>query len=155
MTRVRFRRRVVPVARRRRGPTPPPIRIPGRTRVLGVISSRTSMRRATVTSARSAKRGIRMGCMPIRMGRRRPSRRRVFRMMRGTPRFPNNVPTYLRFLCGGVGCPPVTRRGNARKRIILRFIIRHSNDVNSVGIMGDISPCLSGRTLHIIGAVPG
>lgn len=151
-----FRRRVIPVARRRRGVRiPPPPRMPTTTRVLSVMSSSTSMRRAVVTSDRRANRGIRIGCIPMRIIRRRPRRRRVFSIMRGVPRFPNKGTTLVSCLTGGVGCPAVTRRGNARNHIVMRFIMGGSNDVMSTGITHDISPCLSGRTLHIVGSVPG
>lgn len=155
MASIMFRRRVVPVARRRRGRTPPPPRTPGMRRILRVIRGSTGMRRATVRTSRRANRTIRIGCIPMRIRRRRPRRRRVFRIMRRVPRFPKNVTRYLGFLNGGVGCPAVSRRGNIRNGIVIRFIIGGSNSVISPIIIHDMSPCLSGRTLHMVGAVPG
>lgn len=89
------------------------------------------------------------------IARTRPRPRGIFSVMRRVPRFPNNRTRVVRFVDGGVGCPAVTRRGNARKHMAYRFIMNTSNGIHSIGILENMSPCLSGRTIHIVVSVPG
>lgn len=79
---------------------------------------------------------------------------RMCSVIGATPRFPKKVGTYLRFLCGGVACPTRTVRDGRRNRIIVRFIIAGGNGVVSPGIIGDMSPSLSTRTVQVVGLVP-
>lgn len=88
------------------------------------------------------------------MARTRPRPRGVFSVIRRVPAFPKKGTRLVSFLTGGVGCPAVTRRGKARKHMVMRFIMRGSNSVTSTHITHKMSPCLSGRTLHIVGSVP-
>lgn len=87
--------------------------------------------------------------------RRRDQRRVMFRIIRGVPRFPNNMEGVGRFVGDRLHCPIVTRRGKARNRIVTRFMVRTSNALSSLGVIGDMSPLLSTRTVHIVGRVPG
>lgn len=62
--------------------------------------------------------------------------------------------TLFHFLTGGVGCPALTRRGGVGKEISMQFIMGRSNGLSGFRIIGNIRPCLSGRTLHITGLLP-
>lgn len=102
--------------------------------------------------AAGARRIIMMNC---KNNRRTSSRIPIFRIIRRVPRFPNNVKRYLGFLKGGVGCPIRTRGTKMRKGIVMRFMIRGSNGVTGPGIIEDVSPSLSNRTVQIVSVVPG
>lgn len=73
----------------------------------------------------------------------------------GVPRCPNNIPTVVGFLSSGIGCPIRTRGGTVSKHIVIRFMIVRSKALDRTGMVENISPLLSRRTLHIMGRVPG
>lgn len=89
------------------------------------------------------------------IARTRPTRRRIFSVMRRVPAFPNKAARLVGCVNRRLGCPPVTTRGNARKGIVYHFIVNGSNRIESMAVTHSLSPCYSGRTVHIVGSVPG
>lgn len=82
------------------------------------------------------------------------SGRSTLSSVRRVPRFPNNARTLGRCLSGGVGCPTRTGRGNARKHIVMRFMMSRGKGIASPGVTHDMSPSLSTRTLQLVRGVP-
>lgn len=106
----------------------------------------------------SLRRMIMMTCNPGRSsgtGTASTGSNATLGMTRMVPGFPKKVPNLVRCLTEGVGCPAVTRGGGRRNEIVLRVVINGSKDVSGVGMLHDVSPLLSTRTVHMIDAVPG
>lgn len=69
--------------------------------------------------------------------------------------FPNNSTTLVRCVTRGLHCPGVRKSYGVRKEIVINFAIGRSKALDSVGIVGDVSPAFSRRTVQMIGDVPG
>lgn len=133
-------------------PPPPPTTIGPRR--LGVISGGSARARASVTTSSPASTPMVVPA-PVRMPRRMISRGIRFIIIRRVPMFHGNGTSLVECLDRGVGCPAIDTRRKIRKEMIIRFIINIRKRVLGPMIIGDISPCLSGRTVHIVDSVPG
>lgn len=70
-----------------------------------------------------------------------------------TPRFPKNVSTLTGLLGSGLTCPLSTIETGARKGIVLQVIVSRGKRVATPQLVSNISPLLSGRTVHVIRTV--
>lgn len=78
----------------------------------------------------------------------------VLRGTRRVPGCPNKARNLVHCLTGGVGCPISTRGDGARKHIIMRVVVSGRNHIADPGVIRDISPSLSTRTVHMVANVP-